>query len=44
VFAVAEKDKDPEDMTADRKDFGSDKSRAEIRTIATLHALELLLP
>ena len=44
VFAVAEKGKDPEDMTADRKDFGSDKSRAEIRTIATLHALELLLP
>ena len=44
VFAVAEKGKDPEDMTADRKEFGSDKSRAEIRTIATLHALELLLP
>ena len=44
VFAVAEKGKDPEDMTADRKDFGSDKSRAEIRTIATLYALELLLP
>ena len=44
VFAVAEKGKDPEDMTADRKEFGSDKSRAEIRTIATLYALELLLP
>ena len=44
VFAVAEKGKDPEEMTADRKEFGSDKSRAEIRTIATLHALELLLP
>ncbi|MEP7350392.1 MAG: CinA family protein [Sphingorhabdus sp.] len=44
VFAVAEKDKDPEDMIADRKDFGSDKSRAEIRTIAVLYALELLLP
>jgi len=44
VFAVAEKGKDPEDMTADRKDFGSDKSRAEIRKIATLYALELLLP
>ena len=43
-FAVAEKGKDPEEMTADRKEFGSDKSRAEIRTIATLHALELLLP
>ena len=44
VFAVAEKGKDPEDMIADRKDFGSDKSRAEIRSFATLHALELLLP
>ena len=44
VFAVAEKGKDPEEMTADRKEFGSDKSRAEIRTIATLHALKLLLP
>ena len=44
VFAVAERGKDPEDMTADRKDFGVDKSRAEIRSFATLHALELLLP
>ena len=44
VFAVAERGKDPEDMTADRKDFGVDKSRAEIRAFATLHALELLLP
>jgi nicotinamide-nucleotide amidase len=44
VFAVAERGKDPEEMTADRKDFGPGKSRAEIRTIATLYALELLLP
>jgi len=44
VFAVAEKGKDAEDVIADRKDFGSDKSRAEIRSFATLHALELLLP
>ena len=44
VFAVAAKSKDPEEMTADRKDFGSDKSRADIRAYATLHALELLLP
>ncbi len=44
VFAVAEKGKDAEDVTADRKDFGADKSRAEIRSFATLHALELLLP
>jgi nicotinamide-nucleotide amidase len=44
VFAVAEKGKDPQNVTADRKDFGSDKSRAEIRTFAALHALGLLLP
>ena len=44
VFAVAEKGKDAEDVIADRKDFGADKSRAEIRNFATLHALELLLP
>lgn len=44
VFAVAEKGKDVEDVTADRKDFGADKTRAEIRAFATLHALELLLP
>ncbi len=44
VFAVAEKGKDPEDVIADKKEFGADKSRAEIRMAATLHALELLLP
>lgn len=44
VFAVAEKAKDPEDVIADRKNFGEDKSRAEIRTFAALHALGLLLP
>lgn len=44
VFAVAEKGKDAEDVIADRKDFGADKSRAEIRGFATLHALGLLLP
>ena len=44
VFAVAEKGRDPEEMTADRKDFGSDNSRADIRGFATLHALGLLLP
>jgi nicotinamide-nucleotide amidase len=44
VFAVAEKGKDPEDVIADRKEFGADKSRAEIRMAATLYALELLLP
>ena len=44
VFAVAKKDGEPEEMTADRKDFGTDKSRADIRSYATLHALELLIP
>jgi nicotinamide-nucleotide amidase len=44
VFAVAEKGADPEDVNADRRDFGADKSRAEIRIEATLYALELLLP
>jgi nicotinamide-nucleotide amidase len=44
VFAVAEKGKDPEEMIADRKEFGADKSRADIRMAATLYALELLLP
>lgn len=44
VFAVAEKGKDANDVNADRMAFGSDKSRAEIRSIATLHALDLLLP
>lgn len=44
VFAVAEKGSDPNEVNADRMEFGSDRSRAEIRTIATLHALALLLP
>ena len=44
VFAVAERGKDPEDVTADKIHFGEDKSRAEIRIAATLHALQLLLP
>jgi nicotinamide-nucleotide amidase len=44
VFAVAEKGKDVNEVNADSMDFGSDKSRSEIRTIATLHALGLLLP
>jgi nicotinamide-nucleotide amidase len=44
VFAVAERGKDPEDMVADKIQFGEDKSRAEIRMAATLHALGLLLP
>ena len=44
VFAVAMKGQNPEDVVGDRKAFGSDKSRADIRAFATLHALELLLP
>ncbi|OAN99557.1 CinA family protein [Parasphingorhabdus sp.] len=44
VFAKAEKDKDPEDVVADRKNFGAELSRADIRLQAVLVALELLLP
>lgn len=44
VFAKAEKSKNPEDVVADRKNFGADKTRAEIRLQAALVALELLLP
>ncbi len=44
VFAVAERGKDPEDVVADKISFGEDKTRAEIRMAATLHALGLLLP
>lgn len=44
VFAKAEKDKNPEDVVADRKNFGAEKSRADIRLQAALVALELLLP
>lgn len=44
VFAKAEKGKDTDDVIADRKNFGDDKSRADIRLQAVLVALELLLP
>lgn len=44
VFAVARKGDDPEDVHADKKQFGEDKSRAEIRSFAAIHALELLIP
>ena len=44
VFAVAERGGDPENVIADKIQFGADKSRAEIRMAATLHALQLLLP
>ncbi len=44
VFAVAERGKDLSDVVADQMAFGADKSRAEIRRLATLHALGLLLP
>ncbi|MEH6756631.1 MAG: CinA family protein [Parasphingorhabdus sp.] len=44
VFAKAEKNKDIDDVVADRHDFGTDKSRADIRLQAALVALELLLP
>jgi nicotinamide-nucleotide amidase len=44
VFAVAKTGENPEEMAGDKIQFGSDKSRADIRAFATLHALELLLP
>ncbi len=44
VFALAERGKDPEDVIADKVQFGENKSRADIRAAATLHALQLLLP
>lgn len=44
VFAKAEKGKSIDDVVADRHDFGTDKSRADIRLQAALVALELLLP
>ncbi|WP_417610412.1 CinA family protein [Parasphingorhabdus sp.] len=44
VFAKAEKGKNIEDVVADRKNFGHDKTRADIRYQAVLVALELLLP
>ncbi len=43
VFALAERGKNPEEVVADRIQFGEDKSRAEIRLAATMHALGLLL-
>lgn len=44
VFAKAEKGKSAEEVVADRKMFGDDKSRADIRYRAVVVALELLLP
>ncbi|MGB5723721.1 MAG: CinA family protein [Parasphingorhabdus sp.] len=44
VFAKADKGKNTDDVIADRKNFGDDKSRADIRLQAVLVALELLLP
>ena len=44
VFAKAEKGKSAEEVVADRKMFGDDKSRADIRYQAVVVALELLLP
>lgn len=44
VFARAERDADPDDVTAEMKHFSDAGSRAEVRREATLIALELLLP
>jgi nicotinamide-nucleotide amidase len=43
VFARAQRDADPGEIVADRKEFG-DLGRAGVRLQATLCALELLLP
>ena len=43
VFARAERDADPQDVVADRKDFG-DLGRGGVRLQAALCALELLMP
>jgi nicotinamide-nucleotide amidase len=43
VFARAQRDSDPEEIVADRKEFG-DLGRAGVRLQAALCALELLLP
>ena len=44
VFACARKDEDPEEIVAEMKKFGAEKSRADIRLQAAVCALELLLP
>ncbi len=44
IFACARKGEDPKQVVAEMKQFGADKSRAEIRLQAALCALELLLP
>ena len=44
VFAKAGRGDDPDNIHADRRDFGEDKTRAEIRLQAVICALELLLP
>jgi nicotinamide-nucleotide amidase len=44
VFAVAQKGCDPDDIWADRENFGAGLSRADVRMAATLHALKMLLP
>lgn len=44
VFARAERGDDPEEVTAERRNFNPDGSRAEIRKEALMCALELLLP
>jgi nicotinamide-nucleotide amidase len=43
VFARARRDGDPEEIVADRQDFG-DLGRGGVRLQAALCALELLMP
>ena len=44
VFARAEKGGDPEEVTAERRNFDPEGSRSFIREQALICALELLLP
>jgi nicotinamide-nucleotide amidase len=44
VFARAERGGDPEDVTAERRNFDPEGTRSQIRKEALLCALELLLP
>ena len=44
VFACARRGDEEEDIVAEQREFGTDKSRAEIRLLAAQTALELLLP
>lgn len=44
VFALAERGQDPEEVTAEMKNFDPGGTRADVRRQATMIALDLLLP